>query len=93
MLRENLNLFQLISKQTGNSTIIITRANGGAALSANNTAFSSSDKTEGSHAVVFSNNDDISMGGNATTFPSMGGYNQRTIALWLKPSSTTGKKE
>lgn len=69
-----------------------SEANGGPAASASNTAFSNSDKAEGSHAVVFTNNDYISIGGNSTTFPSMGGYSQRTVALWIKPSSTANKR-
>lgn len=67
-------------------------ANGGSALSASNTDFSASDKAEGSASVVFNNSDYIGFGGSPSAFPSLGGYGQRTVALWIKPSSTNSKR-
>ncbi|MBL7699543.1 MAG: fibronectin type III domain-containing protein [Chitinophagaceae bacterium] len=69
-----------------------TDAKGGTSLSASNTAFSSSDKAEGTHAVVFTNNDYINFGGSASAFPSLGGYSQRTVGIWIKPSSTNSRR-
>ena len=65
---------------------------GGTSLSNSNTGFVSSDRAEGSHSVEFTSNDYINFGGTAGGFPSLGGYNQRTIALWIKPTSTNSRR-
>jgi chitodextrinase len=65
---------------------------GGTALSNSNTAFINNDKAEGSHSVEFTSNDFINFGGSAAAFPSLGGYSQRTIALWIKPTATNNRR-
>jgi large repetitive protein len=65
---------------------------GGTSLSNSGTTFISNDKTEGTHSVDFGSNTYINFGGSASGFPSLGGYNQRTVALWIKPTSTNNKR-
>ncbi|MEO8582923.1 MAG: fibronectin type III domain-containing protein, partial [Flavitalea sp.] len=69
-------------------------ANGTSAytLGSTSTSFSNSDKVEGSHAVVIANNGFLSFNTGTGGFPSIGGYNQRTIAAWIKPTTTSGKR-
>jgi large repetitive protein len=65
---------------------------GGLSLLPTGTSFSSTDKAEGSHAVVFASGNSISFNGGSSAFPSAGGYNQRTMALWIKPTATNNKR-
>jgi hypothetical protein len=65
---------------------------GGTALSNSNTAFIINDKAEGTHSVEFSTSDFINFGGSASAFPSVGGYSQRTVALWIKPTLTNNRR-
>lgn len=69
-----------------------TDEKGGSSLNNSNTDFVSGDKAEGTHSVEFSNNDYINFGGSASGFPSLGGYSQRTVALWIKPTSTNSRR-
>jgi hypothetical protein len=69
-----------------------TDAIGGTSLNNSNTAFIDNDKTEGSHSVEFTLNDYINFGGTASAFPSVGGYSQRTVALWIKPGATNNRR-
>lgn len=62
-------------------------AGNGSALSPSSTSFMT-DHAEGSHAVEFSSNDYISFAGGNSAFPSQGGYSERTVALWIKPTAT-----
>jgi pimeloyl-ACP methyl ester carboxylesterase len=66
-------------------------ANGGSSLDPSSTSFTT-DRAEGSHAVTFDNSDYISFSGSSSAFPSAGGYSQRTVALWIKPSATNNKR-
>lgn len=69
-----------------------TDAIGGTSLISSNTSFVSADKPEGTHSVDFGTNGYINFGGGASAFPSVGGYNQRTVALWIKPTSTNNRR-
>jgi hypothetical protein len=69
-----------------------TDAMGGSTLVNSSTGFISNDQAEGSQSVEFTNSDYINFGGSASAFPSLGGYNQRTVALWIKPASTTSRR-
>ena len=67
-------------------------ANGGGSTQGSGTSFSSNDKAEGSHSISFSSGASVSFDGGNSSIPSLGGYNQRTVSLWIKPSSTSGKR-
>ncbi len=67
-----------------------TEANGGATLAASSTGFST-DRAEGSHSVEFNSTDYITLG-NGSAFPAIGGYDKRTVALWIKPTATNSKR-
>jgi large repetitive protein len=69
-----------------------TDAIGGASLNNSNTGFIDNDKADGSHSVEFTSNDFINFGGSASGFPSLGGYTQRTVALWIKPTSINNRR-
>lgn len=66
-------------------------AEGRISLVSSTTVFDT-DKVEGSHAVDFSNGDFIDFNGPSSGFPSQGGYNQRTVGLWIKPSAVNNKR-
>ena len=66
--------------------------NGGSALSPSGTSMSSSQQAEGSHSAEFSSGDYIGFNGGSSAFPSAGGYSQRTVALWIRPSSTNSRR-
>jgi len=57
-----------------------------------NTTFNNTDKIEGSHSISIANNGYLSFNTGTGGFPSAGGYNQRSVSLWIKPSSLTGKR-
>src|SRR5690606_35943600 len=41
------------------------------------------------HSVLFdSNSDYVSFSGGNSSFPSLGGFNQRTVALWIRPDNS-----
>lgn len=74
-------------------------ANGNASrnLVPNNTSYNSSQVKEGSHSLAFtgsSNPASYATVNNSSTggFPSDGGYSQRTVALWIRPATTTNNK-
>lgn len=58
----------------------------------NNGTSTSTDRVEGSHSANFGSGDDISFNDGNSGFPSAGGYSQRTVAMWIKPSSTSNKR-
>ena len=62
------------------------------ALSGTNATFNNSDKVEGTHAVSIATNGYLSFNSGTGGFPAAGGYNQRSVSLWIKPSSLTGKR-
>jgi hypothetical protein len=62
------------------------------ALSGTSATFSSSDKVEGTHSVSIANNGYLSFNTGSGGFPAAGGYNQRTVSLWIKSSTLTGKR-
>ena len=66
-------------------------ASGGISLAPSSTDFTT-DRAEGSHSVSFNSSDYISFDGSSSGFPSQGGYDQRTVAIWIKPSTTSGKR-
>lgn len=60
---------------------------------ANGPTFNTSDKVRGSASLSFDGtNDFVNINNSTSNFPSDGGYNQRTISLWIKPTVTTGKR-
>ena len=69
---------------------LLTDANGNAArgLTATNTTFNPSDKVEGSNSFSFNGTTAFLTVTNSTGggFPSNGGYNKRSIGLWVKPT-------
>lgn len=67
-----------------------TEANGGSGLTGTNTSFNT-DRPEGSHSVNLGTSGYVVLG-NANQFPAVGGYDQRTVALWIKPSATNSKR-
>ena len=75
----------------------LTDANGNASrgLTATNTTFNAGDKVEGSHSISFNGTTAFLTVTNSTGggFPSNGGYNKRSIGLWVKPTvvPTNGK--
>jgi hypothetical protein len=66
-------------------------ASGGISLDPSSTSFTT-DRAEGSHAVSFNSSDYISFDASSSAFPSAGGYSQRSVAIWIKPSSTSSKR-
>ncbi|MBO9572422.1 MAG: hypothetical protein J7497_09470, partial [Chitinophagaceae bacterium] len=56
-------------------------ANGGATLSANSISFNT-DRAEGSHSIQFNASGDYVTLGAGNAFPSLGGYDKRTVAIW-----------
>jgi hypothetical protein len=66
-------------------------ASGGISLDPSNTSFTT-DRAEGSHAVSFNSSDYLTFDASSSAFPSAGGYSQRTVAIWIDPSSTSGKR-
>lgn len=73
----------------GSSTATLGAPGGSA-----NPSFNASDKIEGTHSVSFDGTDDFLNVNNSSSggFPSNGGFSQRTISLWVKPTVTTGKR-
>jgi chitodextrinase/pimeloyl-ACP methyl ester carboxylesterase len=69
-----------------------TESNGAAALVPSGTTFNASDKAEGTHAVSFASGNSILFDGGASAFPSAGGYGQRTVAVWIKPTATNNRR-
>lgn len=71
-------------------------ANGSATrtLSLTGATYSTSGPKEGTHALNFSGNSQYATvsGSSGGAFPSDGGYTQRTVALWIKPTSTSNSK-
>lgn len=65
-------------------------------VSLSNATYATTEKIEGTHSFGFisaSNNQIVNIdGSSAGTFPSAGGYNQRTVALWIKPTTISNNK-
>jgi fibronectin type 3 domain-containing protein/predicted esterase len=68
--------------------------NGNRGLSNNGTTFNTGDKKEGSASLAFSGSNQYVTISNSSSggFPSDGGYSQRTVALWIKPTSTNNRR-
>ena len=71
-----------------NNSLVDANGNVNRGLTASNTTFNAADKVEGSHSVSFNGTTAFltvtaSTGGG---FPSNGGYNKRSIGLWVKPT-------
>jgi chitodextrinase/poly(3-hydroxybutyrate) depolymerase len=72
-----------------------TDANGNAnrTLAPTNTTFNAADKQEGSHALAIGNNQYASVNNSSSGgFPSDGGFNQRSVGLWIKPTLTNSRR-
>jgi pimeloyl-ACP methyl ester carboxylesterase len=56
--------------------------------------YSNAQVKEGSHAITFSGTNQYVTVNNSSTggFPSDGGFTQRTVALWIRPTSTSNNK-
>ncbi len=71
-------------------------ANGNATrtLTLTNATYSITGPKEGSHTLNLSGNNQYATvsGSSSGGFPSDGGYTQRTIAMWIKPSSTNNNR-
>lgn len=75
------------AEATGNTSRDLT-------LTGATTIYNTSDKKEGTAALAFSGTNSYATinGSAAGGFPSDGGYTERTVALWIKPSSTINKR-
>jgi len=81
-----------------NNNLNDAKGNSNRALTGTNTSFNSADKQEGTHSLSFNNtappgNSFAAVNNSGSGgFPSDGGYNQRTVAMWIKPTITTLKR-
>src|SRR6185295_2130876 len=77
-----------------NNNLTDAKGNANRALTGTNTSFNAADKQEGTHSLSFNNTappgNSFAAVNNSTGggFPSDGGYSQRTIAMWIKPTTT-----
>ncbi|HKP31425.1 MAG TPA: LamG-like jellyroll fold domain-containing protein [Chitinophagaceae bacterium] len=66
------------------------------AMTGTNTSFvnTAGNVKEGTHALSFNGTSSVANVNNSSSgqFPSAGGYTQRTVGLWIKPSSTSNNK-
>jgi large repetitive protein len=65
----------------------LNEANGGTALTGNSNSYTSSDKAEGTHSLEFNGTNDYVVLGAGSAFPAIGGYDKRTVALWVKTTN------
>ena len=74
----------------------VADANGSATrtLSLTGATYSTSTPKEGSHSLSFNGTNQYATVSNSSggAFPSDGGYSQRTVALWIRPTSTSSSK-
>ncbi len=63
-------------------------------LTINNGTYNTTDKKDGSASLSLSGSNSYATVNNSSTggFPSDGGYTQRTVAMWIKPSAISNKK-
>jgi len=56
--------------------------------------YTTAQKVEGTHSLSFSGSNQYATvnGSSGGAFPSDGGYTQRTVALWIRPASTSNNK-
>ena len=79
-----------------NNSFADANGNANRTLAGTNTSFNSTDKQEGTHSLSFPNTAPPSNGfaavNNSTGggFPSNGGFSQRTVSMWIKPTIKWG---
>jgi dienelactone hydrolase len=68
--------------------------NGTRTLTLTGATYTTTQKVEGTHSLSFSgSNQYVTVNGSSSGgFPSDGGYTQRTVALWIRPTSTSNNK-